>query len=175
MIPLGVLDSSLIPLPGSMDFATILLSARDKRLWFYYAIMATVGSVLGGYLTYRLSRKGGKETLAKKLSKRRVDKIVKTFERWGFTAIVVPALLPPPFPFVPFVIAAGALQYSRNKFLAALTIGRAARYTLLAYLGVIYGRHILSLFSRHGYVVIFVVVGLVAASMVIALIVRAKK
>ena len=175
LIPLGVLDSSVIPLPGSMDFATILLSARDKHLWFYYAIMATIGSVLGGYLTYRLSRKGGKETMAKRLPKRRVDKIVKIFERWGFAAIVVPALLPPPFPFVPFVIAAGAMQYSRNKFLAALTIGRAVRYTILAYLGVTYGRHILSLFSRHAYVVIFVAVGLVAASIVITLIARGKK
>jgi membrane protein YqaA with SNARE-associated domain len=175
LIPLGVLDSSVIPLPGSMDFATILLSARDKRLWFYYAIMATIGSVLGGYLTYRLARKGGKETLAKKLPKRRVDKIVKTFERWGFAAIVVPALLPPPFPFVPFVIAAGALQYSRGKFLAALTIGRAVRYAILACLGVAYGRHILSLFSRHAYATLFVVLGLAAASIVITLIVRARK
>ena len=175
LIPLGVLDSSVIPLPGSMDFATILLSARDKRFWFYYAIMATIGSVLGGYLTYRLARKGGKETLAKKLPKRRVDKIVKTFERWGFAAIAVPAVLPPPFPFVPFVIAAGALQYSQSKFLAALSVGRAARYTLLAYLGVTYGRHILSLFSRHAYVVLFVALGLVAASIIITLIARARK
>lgn len=175
LIPLGVLDSSVIPLPGSMDFATILLSARDRHLWFYYAIMATVGSVLGGYLTYRLARKGGKETMAKKLPKRSVDKIVKTFERWGFAAIVVPALLPPPFPFVPFVIAAGALQYSRGKFLAALAIGRSIRYTILAYLGVTYGRHILSVFSRHAYVTLGVIVGLIVASIVITLVVRAKK
>ena len=130
-----------------MDFATILLSARDKHLWFYYALMATVGSVLGGFVTYRLARKGGKEALAKRLPKRRVDKVLKTFERWGFAAIAVPALLPPPFPLVPFVIAAGAMQYSLLKFLTAMTIGRSVRYTILAFLGATYGRHILSLFS----------------------------
>ena len=113
-----------------MDVATILLSARDKHLWLYYALMATAGSVLGAFLTFRLARKGGKEALTKKLSNRNVDKALKTFERWGFAAIVVPALLPPPFPLVPFVIAAGAMQYSLPKFLTAIAIGRFVRYTV---------------------------------------------
>ena len=35
LIPLGLLDGSLVPLlPGSMDIATILLAAHDKELWF---------------------------------------------------------------------------------------------------------------------------------------------
>jgi len=38
-------------------------SARKKELWLYYALMATIGSVIGGYVTYRLARKGGKETV----------------------------------------------------------------------------------------------------------------
>src|SRR5947209_14080456 len=67
LIILGLLDNSVVPLPGSMDIAAILLAANDKRLWLYYAGMATIGSVLGGYLTYRLAKKGGKEALTKKL------------------------------------------------------------------------------------------------------------
>jgi membrane protein YqaA with SNARE-associated domain len=55
-IPLGLLDGSVIPLPGSMDVLTIILSARQHELWFYCALMATVGSVIGGYVTYRLAR-----------------------------------------------------------------------------------------------------------------------
>ncbi|HUO13718.1 MAG TPA: hypothetical protein VMX38_01930, partial [Verrucomicrobiae bacterium] len=61
-IPLGILDNSLIPLPGSMDVLTLFLSARKEQFWLYYALMATIGSVIGGFLTYRLARKGGKET-----------------------------------------------------------------------------------------------------------------
>src|ERR1700692_1304753 len=80
-IPLGLLDSSVIPLPGSMDLLTIFLSARHKDLWFYYAVMATVGSVLGGYVTYRLARKGGKATLERKFSPERLEKIYQAFER----------------------------------------------------------------------------------------------
>ncbi|PYV60940.1 MAG: hypothetical protein DMG98_00005, partial [Acidobacteria bacterium] len=51
-IPLGLLDNSIIPLPGSMDVLTIFLSARKEQLWLYYALMATVGSVAGGFVTY---------------------------------------------------------------------------------------------------------------------------
>jgi membrane protein YqaA with SNARE-associated domain len=149
-----------------MDFATILLSARDRHLWLYYAIMATTGSLLGAFLTFRLARKGGKEALAKKLPKRKINKALKTFERWGFAAIVVPALLPPPFPLVPFVIAAGAMQYSLPRFLTAVTIGRFARYTLIAFLGALYGPHILSLFSRHAYLTIFIGLAVVLAALI---------
>src|SRR6266446_10189080 len=125
-IPLGLLDSSVIPLPGSMDILTIVLSARKKELWLYYVLMATIGSVIGGYVTYRLARQGGKETLERKFSARTLDKVYRIFERWGFGAIAIAALLPPPAPMVPFLFAAGAMQYSEGKFLLALTLGRIA-------------------------------------------------
>jgi membrane protein YqaA with SNARE-associated domain len=175
LIPLGLLDNSVIPLPGSMDVATILLSARDKYLWFYYAAMATIGSILGGFVTYRLARKGGEQALRKRFPKQRVEKVLKTFERWGFAAIVVPALLPPPFPIVPFLIAAGAMQYSLTKFLTALTVGRLIRYTLLAFLGAAYGRQILSLFSQHVYATLFIALGVGIAVVIIILLVRKRR
>src|SRR6266403_2963853 len=85
-IPLGLLDSSVIPLPGSMDVLTIVLSAGNQGLWLYYALMATVGSVIGGFVTYRLARKGGKETLERKFPARRLEKVYRVFRRWGFGA-----------------------------------------------------------------------------------------
>jgi membrane protein YqaA with SNARE-associated domain len=103
-IPLGLLDNSIIPLPGSMDVLTIFLSARNEQLWLYYALMATVGSVAGGFLTYRLAQKGGKETLARRFPPKTLDKVYKSFERWGVGAIAIPALLPPPVPMLPFLM-----------------------------------------------------------------------
>lgn len=172
LIPLGLLDNSLVPVPGSMDVATILLAARDKQLWFYYAAMATIGSIIGGYLTYRIARKGGQEALRKRFSKQRVQQILRTFERWGFAAIVVPAVLPPPLPIVPFLIAAGAMQYSRTKFLTALTVGRLVRYTILAFLGAIYGREIIGLFSHHGRAVLLIGLAAGVATTIIVLLLR---
>jgi membrane protein YqaA with SNARE-associated domain len=174
-IPLGLLDSSIIPLPGSMDVLTIVLAARDATLWPYYALMATVGSVLGGFVTYRLARKGGKESLARKVSAKTLERVYGIFERWGFAAIAIPALLPPPIPLVPFVLAAGAMQYSVNKFLLAMTLGRIVRYLILAYLAARYGRKMLPLLLQHGHPVVAAVVGLAVTAVLLYFMFRGIK
>ena len=134
LIPLGLLDSSLLPLPGILDVATIVMSARQQQWWLYYALMATAGSLIGGFVTYRLARKGGKDALERRFSRKKVDKVCEIFGRWGFAAIAIPAVLPPPVPMVPFLLAAGAMQYPARKFLAALALGRISRYLILSYL-----------------------------------------
>jgi membrane protein YqaA with SNARE-associated domain len=174
-IPLGLLDGSVIPLPGSMDVLTIVLSARQRELWFYYALMATLGSVIGGSVTYRLARKGGKETLERKFPANRLTKVYKIFGRWGFAAIAVAALLPPPAPMVPFVFAAGAMQYSVKKFLLALTLGRIVRYSLLAFLAAHYGRRVLTVLTQHAHPVAIAVVALIAAGMAVFLFFLVRK
>lgn len=149
LIFLGVLDNSIVPLTGSMDVLTIWLAAGHRDVWPYYALMATIGAVIGGYITYALGRKGGKEAIERKLRKDKAEKLLKRFDRWGFGSVAVGALLPPPFPLVPVLLAAGALQYSRKKFVAALTLGRSVRYCLAAGLGSLYARPITSFFSRY--------------------------
>jgi membrane protein YqaA with SNARE-associated domain len=149
LILLGLADNSIIPLPGSMDVLTIWLAAHHRSYWWYYAIVATCGAVLGGYLTYGLAKKGGKEAFEKKLSKSKAEQVYRRFERWGFWAVTVPAMLPPPFPIVPFLLAAGALQYSPKKFVASLALGRGIRFFVIAGLGVIYGRQIVKFFERY--------------------------
>jgi membrane protein YqaA with SNARE-associated domain len=164
LILLGLADNSVIPMPGSTDVVTILLAAHHREPWFYYAIMATAGAVLGGYLTYRMARKGGKEALEKRFPEKRVKEVYAIFERYGFAAVAIPAILPPPFPIVPMLLAAGAMQYPTRKFLAALSVGRGIRFTILGYLGFHYGRHIVKFFALYywpvmGFLIAFSVVG----------------
>jgi membrane protein YqaA with SNARE-associated domain len=148
-----------------MDVALLVLSARQEQLWFYYAVMATAGSLVGGFVTYRLARHGGKAALERRFSRRKVDKVCKIFERWGFGAIAIPALLPPPVPMVPFLFVAGAMQYPVRKFLTALAIGRITRYLILAYVAARYGRQIITLIAEHGHpVVLAILVALIAAA-----------
>jgi len=149
LILLGIADNSVVPLVGSMDVATIWLAASNREIWFYYTVMATIGAVIGGYITYALARKGGKEALEHKLPPRKADKLLKKFANKGFGAVMLSAMLPPPFPIVPVLLAAGALQYPRRKFLGALALGRGIRFTLVAGLGSIYGDAIVSFFSRY--------------------------
>jgi membrane protein YqaA with SNARE-associated domain len=95
-----LIDSSVIPIPESMDALAIALSARNQELWFYYAVVTSRGSVIGSYLTYRLARKGGRETLPRKFPARRLQKVYKVFARWGFAAMVIVAVPLPPAPVV---------------------------------------------------------------------------
>ncbi|HTA53053.1 MAG TPA: VTT domain-containing protein, partial [Candidatus Acidoferrum sp.] len=146
-------------------------------LWFYYAVMATIGSVIGEFVTYRIARRGGKDMLARKFSQRRLQQVYGAFERWGFGAIAVPALLPPPIPLLPFVLAAGALQYSPYKFTTAIAVGRFARYTILGFLAARYGRGILKYLTSDGHVIVAAVVALLlaAAAVTVVLLTRKRK
>jgi membrane protein YqaA with SNARE-associated domain len=161
LILLGLLDNSVIPLPGSMDIFTIVLAADERERWPYYALMATLGSVIGGYMTYRLARGEGKGRLGSRLKRSQMEKVKAAFEKWGFFSIAVPAMLPPPLPMVPFLIAAGAAQYRLQKFFAALFLGRAVRYSILAGLAAVYGKQIIGYFSRHTHVIVWTTIALV--------------
>src|ERR1051325_7043395 len=116
LLLLGIADSSVIPLTGSMDVLTVLLAAHHPTWWPYYAAMATLGSMVGSYITYSLARKSGKEALKRRFSRERVEKIYKKFEQHGFSAVLIPALLPPPFPLSLFFWPAGASHFLRRSF-----------------------------------------------------------
>ena len=61
--PLGLLDMSLLPAPGSFDALLIVLTASHKELWWYYALMATGGRSLSARQhkpKYRISRQFGR-------------------------------------------------------------------------------------------------------------------
>ena len=160
LIVLGVADNSVVPLTGSMDVLTIWLAASHRQLWPYYALMATIGAVIGGYMTYSLGRKGGKEAIEKKLNKKKAEKLFAKFKRWGFSSVALGAMLPPPFPLVPVLLAAGALQYPKKKFVGALALGRGIRYSIVAGLGALYGKAIVQFFSRYYKPALLVLIGL---------------
>jgi len=170
LVIVGVADSSLIPMPGSTDVLTIWLAATGREYWPFYAAMATLGAVLGGYLTYDLARRGGKEALERRKARKRAEKLYRSFERWGFGAVAVPAMLPPPFPIVPFLLAAGALQYPRKKFLSALALGRGIRFTIIAALGAHYGDTIAGFFAKYYTPALIVLIALAVAAAALALI-----
>src|ERR1700678_984581 len=175
LILLGLLDSSVIPIPGSMDAMTIVLAAHQKTWWMYYAVMATIGSVVGAYITYRIARKQGDKAMHARLSARNAKRVTETFEKYGFGAIAVPALLPPPMPMVPFVIAAGALRYLTARVIAAVSVGRNIRSCLLACLGATYGRKIFAVVLAHGEMTLAVTIGIAAVAALGFVLARMRK
>jgi len=151
LILLGLADSApfIDAPPGSVDVSVILLSGHHPQSWFYYALMATLGEVIGGYLTYQLSEKGGQETFEKKVGKARAEKIYQRFDKHGFMTVFTGSILPPPFPFTPVVMAAGVMQYPTKKFISALAAGRSLRFFGAAFFGRHYGQQMIDFFSRH--------------------------
>ena len=66
----------------------------------------------------------------------------------GMLSVGLAAVLPPPIPLTPFLLAAGALGISRNRFLIAYCAGRAVRYGAVAWLGYRYGRAVVVIWQR---------------------------
>jgi membrane protein YqaA with SNARE-associated domain len=152
--PLGlflvsIVDSSFIPLPipGVTDIMLVLMAARHAN-WPLMVIVASAGSAVGGYFSYRVGLSGGMAFLEKRVPPHIFRLVCDWMERHAILAIALPAVLPPPMPLSPFVLAAGALKMSQRKFMTIFTISRTARHLIAAGLGLYYGRSILKLWDR---------------------------
>lgn len=145
----SIVDSSFVPLPipGLTDIMLVLYAAQHANPWLLIAI-ATTGSALGGFFSYQVGQSGGMAFIEKRTPPRVFRKVTRWMESHAILAVALPALLPPPMPLSPFVLAAGALKMSRNKFMAAFTLSRLARHAAAVALGVLYGRHVLEFWKR---------------------------
>jgi membrane protein YqaA with SNARE-associated domain len=148
LFSVAVIDSSVIPLPlpGSTDLLLLWLVAHSGDPWLL-APCAIAGSLLGGYTTWHIGRRGGEEALRHYVPARLLRRIVRWVERNPVLAVFVPALLPPPIPLLPFALASGALGVSRRRFLAVFGAARSLRYSFVAWLAVTFGRKIVRLWS----------------------------
>jgi membrane protein YqaA with SNARE-associated domain len=148
LFSVAVVDSSVIPLPlpGSTDLLLLWLVAHSGNPWLL-APCAIIGSILGGYTTWHIGRRGGEEALRRYVPARLLGRVVGWVKRHPVLAVFIPALLPPPIPLLPFALASGALEVSRRRFLIVFGAARSLRYSFVAWLGVTYGRRIVRLFS----------------------------
>jgi len=140
---LAILDSSPLPTFGGPDILTAVLSASHRDPWYEYATMATAGSVIGAYLTFRVARRAGSAYLDTKFKKSKLAKFLKLFRRWGSGTLIASTAIPIPTPTSMFFAAAGASDYPLGKFLAIVTIGRVIRYSAIAFVADHYGRRVI--------------------------------
>ncbi|HJX91073.1 MAG TPA: VTT domain-containing protein [Pyrinomonadaceae bacterium] len=157
MIIIGALDSSLLSLPEINDYLVVGRCFRQPHAVFYFPLFAATGSVLGCLLLYTIMRRGGQAVLRKRFSLESIQKVERAYARFGFLAIAVPAILPPPLPFKVFVATAGTLEYPRWKFLLTVMLARSLRYYVEGILAVFYGRRVLVFFRDNGVVIISIV------------------
>jgi membrane protein YqaA with SNARE-associated domain len=141
LFSLAIVDSSPLPTFGGPDILTAILAASHRNPWYEYAAVATAGSVIGAYLTFRLARKAGSAYLHSKFGHRKLDAILSFFHKWGTTALAVSTAVPIPMPTSMLFAAAGASDYGVGRFLTVVIICRSARYTFIAIVADHYGRH----------------------------------
>jgi membrane protein YqaA with SNARE-associated domain len=143
LLVLGLLDSSFLFVPLGNDLLIIAMSARRHILIPYYAVMAAAGSVLGCLTVDIVFRKGGEKELEKHVSRRRFDDVRRRMNRNATWALAFASLMPPPFPFTPFVAAAAALQYPRRRLLSVIGAARLVRFSVEGVLAIMVGNRLL--------------------------------
>jgi len=145
----ALLDSSFISLPEIVDILLVWMTTQRKSLMVVYAVAATLGSIVGSLAIYVIGRKGD-QFIAKRVSADRIERTLGAFRRFGLMAVLIPSLLPPPMPFKPFVLLAGAAGVSTSRFIMAVGIGRGIRYFGLGLLAVWYGDAALQFLETNG-------------------------
>ncbi len=159
---ISLVDSAGIPLPGGPDAVMIWLSANTPALMPLYALAATAGSAIGCTLLYLVARRAGVAGL-KRLTPAKRDRIENLLGRYDLIAVMVPAVLPPPFPFKPFVLCAGVFRLKTWRFIAAIFIGRSVRFLIEGWLAIRFGEDAGWIIRQHGWKVLVAVVVLAAS------------
>jgi membrane protein YqaA with SNARE-associated domain len=145
---IALMDAALIPLPGGPDVVVMALAHQNHAMAPVYVIAAIAGSAIGSLLPYFIGLKGGQAALRKFSPKKRarVEDLINRYDVW---ALVLAALLPPPFPLKLFLLSAGAFRMRLWRFVAAMVIGRGVRFTLEGWMAVSYGEQAADLFKQH--------------------------
>jgi membrane protein YqaA with SNARE-associated domain len=170
---LALLDSTPLPTFGGPDILIAILSGSHRNPWWEYAAVATAGSVVGAYITFRIARTAGSAYLQSKFGQGKVSAFLKLFQRFGTGSLAASTAIPFPFPTSMVFAAAGASDYPVGKYIAVISVCRAARYSAIAIVADLYGRHFIRIL-RHplqywGWLLLFaaLAMGFIAAGILI--------
>lgn len=169
---IAFMESSFFPVPPDVILVPMSL-ARPRRAWLY-ALICTIGSVLGALLGYAIGallyNTVGLWLIHLYGYGARVVELKALFAQWGWAVILLKGLTPIPFKIV--TITCGLLGYNLPLFVALCTLTRGARFFILAVLLNLFGETIKGWLERYFGIfmlilVLTVVVGFVVAAKVI--------
>ena len=171
---IALLDSALIPVPGGPDVVVIALSHHTHALMPIYVMIAVAGSTIGSLFLYWIAFRGGEAALSRFTPEKRAraTRLVHRFDMW---ALLIGAVLPPPFPFKLLVLSAGAFRMRLTRFLTALVLGRGFRFTLEGIAAVRYGESAVEIVKQNYPVIGFGVAGALAALVLLNSIFKKRK
>ncbi len=125
-------ESSFFPLPPDLILLPMAL-AKPHKAWFY-ALVCTVASVLGGALGYAIGAllydTVGQWIVSLYGYGPKIEAMRAFYAQWGWAFILVKGFTPIPFKLV--TIVSGLLAYNFPLFLLLAAITRGARFCVLA-------------------------------------------
>lgn len=161
------LDSSGLFFPPMDVEAAIVILRRHSEIVWLLPFLATAASLIAAAMVFWIGRKIGTNGLKHWISPNVLERVTRRVSHKGAVALILPALLPPPFPLMPFVLACGALSVSATRFFIMFASLRLVRFSILTALAWHYGRQILTMFQTNTFkivVAVFVVLIVVGTS-----------
>jgi membrane protein YqaA with SNARE-associated domain len=163
VLVMGALDASLVFfLPLGIDFVVIIMAARKPELFWLYAILATVGSLIGAATTYWLGRKVGEHGLARLVRPSTLRRVQQRIARSAAVPIAALGIIPPPFPFTAFILTSGAGGLNAWTFLSALAGVRLVRFMVEGVLAAHYGNGIIGWMKSPTFTIIVIALAVLA-------------
>jgi membrane protein YqaA with SNARE-associated domain len=136
------IESSFFPIPPDVMLVPMVLAQREKAFWF--AGIATVGSVIGGAFGYAIGYflydYIGQPVLNFYGYAGRFQEFANLFNEWGVWILIIKGMTPIPFKVV--TIAAGVAKMDLAAFIGASIIARSMRFYLVAALLYFFGQPI---------------------------------
>jgi len=164
----AALDSTVIFfLPFAVDLGVVFLASRHPQLFWFYAILVSLMSLIGVAVTFYIGTRIGEAGLERFISRGKAKRVIERVRNKGAVAIAALDLIPPPFPMTGFILTAGALEVNTIRFFVAMLGFRLIRFGALALLAAVFGTKIIRLIESHtAYVIaeIFTVVVLVGST-----------
>jgi len=164
LVVLSALDSSMVfYLPMAVEGAVVILTARHRELVWLFPILAAAGSTAGAVVTFLFGRKIGEEGLQRWIPDKGLRPIQQKLKEKGALPLATTALLPPPFPLSPILLACGALKVKASSFLIAFGVARLIRFSIVGVFAWLYGDWIVRVVNSGTFravIMIFVVIAI---------------
>ena len=136
------IESSFFPIPPDVMLIPMVIAQRAKAWW--YATVATIGSVIGGAFGYGIGyfffEHIGRPILEFYGKAQSFGEFTNWFNEWGVWILIIKGMTP--FPYKVLTITAGVTHMPLIEFMLASVIARAMRFYLVAGLLYFFGEPI---------------------------------
>ncbi len=143
------IESSVFPIPPDVMLIPMAIANRLKAWW--YATIATIGSVLGGLLGYAIGYflfdLVGQPILSFYGYGDKFQEFAAQYNEYGAWIVFMAGLTP--FPFKVITIASGTTSMNIFVFILASIVGRASRFFAVAALLYFFGQPIREFIERY--------------------------